>query len=780
MYLPVDTLLQEGRYKILRTINASNFSCTYEAEHVLLEKRMILKEFFLKDFCSRNGTAFQVFTHVEGKESFVSKLKAKFIDEAKSLCRLNHPGIVKISDVFEENGTAYYVMDYIEGRTLSEIVDRQGRLPEFQALKYVRQIADALDYVHAHNLMHLDVRPGNVMIDKADKAILINFGMSRQCDSEYGESMLSSSVNTSGYASPEQNLNKIADFTPATDIYSLGATFYRLLTGKIPPGPELRASGQELVQSLQEISMPSRLAVLKSLNLEAQERPQSVGEFLNIISGNFKDNSISDIVHSNAFKPSRPQSGNDTAVGNVGVIRKNKGVTAIIVTLCVFVILFVGILLVLYHFRGDGTELSGADIQQPDGAAAVGAIVDSLTVRSADAAGGHYYVDLGLSVMWAVTNVGATYSSEIGDYFAWGEISSMSANKGYGASKKHVLEDVSGNAEADAATAIWGALWRTPTASEIKELIDECEWVFSENDGCAGYNVIGVNGNSIFLPLAGYGYEGISEEVGTNGYYWSSTPSEDDSQCSLYLFLNKKGQSCQSDYHYFGFNIRPVVDAAPIPSEETIEEAISMPIKEEPNVAESLPVPQEPTRKMSTGYENGYQWVDIGLGVKWATCNLGAHSPSDFGGFYAWGETVTKSEYNKDNSITYDKVFSDISGNVSYDAARSSWGSEWRLPTYEEAMELLEKCEWIWEINDGNAGYKVTGPNGGAIFLPASGYMFDTSVGYSGENGYYWISSPYGENAERAYYIRFYKGYHNLYWGLRNQGRNIRPVLDLN
>ena len=161
MNLPSGILLQGGKYRIVRFIGSGGFGCTYEAEHggfgctyeaehVMLEKRVAIKEFFVKDFCNRDETTSNISVAAQSKKALVEKLRSKFMDEAKSLFRLKHPGIVHVSDVFEENGTVYYVMDYIDGRSLQDIVASEGSLPESRAVKYIRQVADALGYVHSN------------------------------------------------------------------------------------------------------------------------------------------------------------------------------------------------------------------------------------------------------------------------------------------------------------------------------------------------------------------------------------------------------------------------------------------------------------------------------------------------------------------------------------------------------------------------------------------------------------------------------------------------------
>ena len=194
-----------------------------------------------------------------------------------------------------------------------------------------------------------------------------------------------------------------------------------------------------------------------------------------------------------------------------------------------------------------------------------------------------------------------------------------------------------------------------------------------------------------------------------------------------------------------------------------------------------------PTSKRSTsagvsGTINGHEYVDLGLpsGLKWATCNVGADSPEEYGDYYAWGETSTKSEYTQENSLTYGESMSDILGNSTYDVARKKWGSSWRLPTRSEFEELRKKCKWIWTTQNGVWGYEVTGPNGNSIFLPAAGHSGGSSLYGAGGTGSYWSSRSYDSSrpydTDSAYSLCFYRGYINTDWSRRSYGRSVRPV----
>ena len=198
------------------------------------------------------------------------------------------------------------------------------------------------------------------------------------------------------------------------------------------------------------------------------------------------------------------------------------------------------------------------------------------------------------------------------------------------------------------------------------------------------------------------------------------------------------------------------------------------------------------------GTINGHEYVDLGLSVLWATCNVGASSPSGYGNYYAWGETSTKSSYTSDN-YEYDlgwEEAQDIGENISgteYDAARANWGAAWRMPTLDELKELEEKCTWTWTSQDGHYGYRVTGPNGKSIFLSAAGYYGDEGQ-YCGLEGQYWSSvveyywdypvydvweeGEMEKYCDFAHILRISSSGCTRDTKVREYGRSIRPVID--
>lgn len=186
----------------------------------------------------------------------------------------------------------------------------------------------------------------------------------------------------------------------------------------------------------------------------------------------------------------------------------------------------------------------------------------------------------------------------------------------------------------------------------------------------------------------------------------------------------------------------------------------------------------KPTTESATGVLDGHEYVDLGLSVKWATCNVGASSPEEYGDYFAWGEINTKSSYTEENSVTYGKEFGDISGNRQYDSARANWGGNWRMPTKAEYEELVGKCTWTWTNIGGHNGNVITGPNGNCIFLPAAGECYDSLLYSVGTHGVYWSTTPNESNSRLAYGLVFHGSGHSTGVENRDYGWSVRPVAD--
>lgn len=283
MYLKDGTLLQGGRYRIDSFIAQGGFGVTYKGEQVSLGRKVAVKEFFMKELCERDPDSSMVSVPSLGSREMVERFRVKFLKEARNLASIKCKGIVSVIDVFEENGTAYYVMDYLEGGSLADML-KGGALPEAKALRYISQVAEALSYMHNKNMMHLDVKPSNILLDNEDNAVLIDFGLSKQYD-DVGNQTSTTPVGLShGYAPMEQyKRGGVSSFSPATDIYSLGATLYKLLTGNTPPeASDLLNNGLPPMPAT--VSSATQNAVVAAMQPQIGLRPKNIAEFISMLS----------------------------------------------------------------------------------------------------------------------------------------------------------------------------------------------------------------------------------------------------------------------------------------------------------------------------------------------------------------------------------------------------------------------------------------------------------------------------------------------------------------
>ena len=390
----------------------------------------------------------------------------------------------------------------------------------------------------------------------------------------------------------------------------------------------------------------------------------------------------------------------------------------------------------------------------------------------------HTYVDLGLpsGTLWATCNLGANLPEEYGDYFAWGETQPKDnfswANYQYCMGSFNTLTKYCNNPdigyngftdnlttllpEDDAATANWGGDWCMPTDEEWQELYQNTTVTWTTRNGVNGRLFTASNGNSLFLPASGYGNESTPEATGSIGDYWTSSLDTDYPSGASSFFFNSSNYYISFCNRLYGRNVRAVCR----PSQN-------------------------------------HAYVDLGLpsGLLWATCNVGADNPEDYGDYFAWGETQPKDTYNwstyqycngSNSTLTKycnnsDYGYNGFTDNLTTllpedDAATANWGSDWRMPTDDEWQELLDNTTVIWTTQNGVNGRLFTAANGNSLFLPAAGFRGSGGLYYAGSYGYYWSSSLNSDDPDYAWGFSFRSDDYYVVDSSRGCGFTVRPV----
>jgi len=510
MHLKQGTLLQGGKYKIKKCLGQGSFGITYLAKmksiisggkgQTCMWVDVAIKEFFMKDFNSRQPDG--SLNETTGG-TIVEKYKKDFKREADNLSRMNHHGVVDILDTFEENNTCYLVMAYIDGESLDAYISKNGAMPEKEALTCFEQIADALHYMHCQHMLHLDLKPRNIMRDSENKTFVIDFGLSKQYDdNDEPESSTTLGQGTQGYAPLEQGAPHSGhDFPVTIDVYALGATLYKMLTAQTPPHAAILLSSPEIVNNAltaKGVSKSTMSIILKALSPRKENRYKNVASFMKAFGWTAKDYP-QEIIHAEVVKilteeKTTVESKKEQFINSETKKHKHSfGISSKKIVLCGFVSIIFLIHFLYLRFIGTASNDYDDDVSNV-------VAVDSITHRDSttDAYNSSKWVDLGLSVKWASCNVGATYPGEMGNYYT------------------HYFSD-----ELEEGS-------RVPTKEDFQELSEKCEWKWTNYNGYPGYKVSGSNGNSIFLPAAGV--ENAEDKTKSHfteiGCYWISNVRE--------------------------------------------------------------------------------------------------------------------------------------------------------------------------------------------------------------------------------------------------------------
>lgn len=515
--LIIGTLLHGGTYKIEKILGQGSFGITYLAEHTNLGKKVAIKEFFMKELNSRGEDG-----SITGMSdsSLSQNYCQKFKKEAINLSRLDHPNIVRVTDSFSENGTFYYVMDFIEGQNLNDYI-KSHYIDEAEAVSIIKSVADALIYMHEEkHMLHLDLKPGNVMRRNSDGHVfLIDFGLSKHYSTDgQPETSTTIGLGTAGYAPIEQgNKAKNGEFRPTIDVYALGATFYKLLTRETPPPASDLVSDDELLENkLREKGVSDNLikVVTEAMCPNVRKRTQSVREFRDALtdysvqmSTPIKSTTEEETVV--VKKVTQTTDGEETVVADKGTKNSSlpynkkaveetydedddeedtsrKEIKYFIACLVPLVILY----FVFSGFRGCGGNKKLTSKQCADS-------IENTFEYPQNASG--KAVDLGLpsGTLWADRNLDALDETDEGMLFIWGDPTGMNDT----VKVPDNVYNISGT-EYDIVKEKWGDDWCMPNLEQFNELHDQCSIKKIEKDNIKGYLVTGPNGNTLFFPFS--------------------------------------------------------------------------------------------------------------------------------------------------------------------------------------------------------------------------------------------------------------------------------------
>jgi len=569
--LTIETNLQSGKYTIERVIGSGGFGITYYARHNDLGHYFAIKEFFISSYCMRNSSQNTVM--LQGIDSTVyEKYRQKFIEEAQILARLDHPNIVRVTDIFQENSTAYIVMPFVEGQTLQQLIEQNGKLEYETAVNYIAQLSEAIDYIHQRDILHRDIKPENIIITPENKAILIDFGSAREFI--HDKTQQHTSIYTQGYAPLEQysGNSKKGSYS---DIYSLGATFYFALTGQKPMDAATRTmetmpEPQELAP---DIPKEANKTILKAMSLKPEDRQQKIDEFMKDLLNKNKERIISK---------------NST--------QKKNRIAWILFVISLALCVILGIVLIekneeqgrlQYEFSQTKQKLSqshsrllqteseihkkekeieilikekireGEIFTQRNSANKV--ILDSQGTNLSKIAS---TTDPGVvinGIRWATRNVDApgTFAARpesLGKLYQWNRRIAWSV-RGTASGWDSSIPSGEKWTQANDPCPIG---WRVPTEREMQKLLDAGSNKTIMN-GIGGFS-FGSSSNQIFLPAAGYRSSDNGElgSITFGGYYWGNVESLSTTAWELF-FLNS-GTTLGTNNKALGRSIRCVCE----------------------------------------------------------------------------------------------------------------------------------------------------------------------------------------------------------------------------
>ena len=718
---------QTYSYRIERMLGSGTFGITYLA--VVSDGagpmngmlRVCVKEFYMHDINGRNGSE----VTCSSSDGMFSEYRRKFMREAENLASINHPHIIHVLEAFEQNNTVYYVMEFVAGGSLDSFICNQGRMDEASALKCLAGIAEGLQYMHSQKMLHLDLKPANVMLKTDGSPVLIDFGLSKQYN-EKGEPESSTKVGsgTPGYAPVEQaNYRDGHEFPVTMDVYALGGTLFKMLTGERPPEASMVLNDGLPVDLLQRcgVSKATIAAIMGAMAPIVKQRTPDVASFVKALplGSAYKDSGASKASSSTTTSSSSSYSSSSSSSSS----KRKKDVSQNLSEGIVYLTPDTARVKIILNGVGKAqgkswifaftpSKISVVELNTTDcrsffsSKQRFGSVLERINALRLSVAKNNVGGDISLDERFMCTLIAERENEVYVDAVSGAEFKGDSYYlKGDVAALAEIVENETGV----------DATGRKRKKQRIKNFV--------------------IMGVVAVVALAAW-----------------------------WMF---KGNN-SSTYNNFD-------------SEQSVEQTNSSETAEQQQQKALPEISNE--QAVDLGLSSGTIWAGWNVGA------TSAEQCGDYyawGETKTKKENIYIRYFDlkKDSGkfISYNNEGGKTSIRCSKrDVAWIKWGHKWAIPTKDQADELVRECTWTWMKYNGANGFAVTGPNGKSLFMPAAGFLYTGLDNVNellsvGSLAWYWTSDLDKDDSASAYSISFFQKKAEVQTQVRPNGVSVRPV----